>query len=65
MTGWKSKWGAILMAIGATLGSGAALAPLEEMKPWLIFMGALIGGLGTALLGVGISHKIEKAGVPK
>ena len=25
-------------------------------------MGALIGGLGTALLGIGIAHKVEKAG---
>ena len=65
MSGWKSKWGAILMAIGATLGSGAALAPLEEMKPWLVFLGALIGGLGTALLGVGISHKIQKGPQPQ
>jgi hypothetical protein len=62
MTGWKSKWGGILVGIGTALGGAAAVAPTEELKPWMVFLGVLIGGFGTALLGVGIAHKVEKAG---
>ena len=62
MTGWKSKWGGILVAIGTTLGASAAVAPTPELQPWLVFLGILVAGAGTALLGVGVAHKIEKAG---
>jgi len=65
MTGWKSKYGGILVAIGAALGSSAALMPIEEVKPWLVFLGVLLGGVGTGLLGVGIAHKVEKGKVTK
>ncbi len=65
MTGWKSKYGAILVGIGTALGASAAVAPTTAMEPWLIFLGILVGGLGTALLGVGIAHKVEKAGGDK
>ena len=62
ISGWKSKWGGILVGIGTAIGSAAAVAPTEDLKPWLVFFGVLIGGLGTALLGIGVAHKIEKAG---
>jgi hypothetical protein len=62
MTGWKSKWGGVLVAIGSALGAAAAVAPVEEFKPWIVFFGVLTGGLGAALLGIGIAHKVEKAG---
>ncbi len=62
MTGWKSKWGGILVGVGTALGASAAVAPTAAMEPWLLFLGILVGGLGTAILGVGIAHKIEKAG---
>ncbi len=65
MTGWKSKYGAILVGIGTALGASASVAPMEEIKPWLVFLGVLIGGFGTALLGIGIAHKVEKAGGDK
>lgn len=62
MTGWKSKWGGIFVAVGAAIGSAAAIAPDPRVGGWLKFAGVLIGGFGTALLGVGVAHKIEKAG---
>lgn len=62
MTGWKSKYGAILMGLGTAIGASAAVAPTPEMQPWLVFLGILIGGVGSALVGVGIAHKVEKAG---
>jgi hypothetical protein len=65
LTGWKSKYGGILVAIGAALGSSAALIPIEKMKSWLVFLGVLLGGIGTGLLGVGIAHKVEKSAAAK
>ena len=38
MTGWKSKYGAILVGIGTALGASAAVAPAAAMGPWLILV---------------------------
>lgn len=62
MTGWKSKYGGILIGIGTAIGASAAVSPTPELQPWLVFFGILIGGLGSALLGIGVAHKVEKAG---
>ena len=67
MTGWKSKWGAIIAAIGAALTAAAQVSPEvmlgnTMLSDWMQFAGILITGFGTALLGVGIAHKVEKAG---
>jgi hypothetical protein len=61
MTGWKSKVGTITMAVGTTLLGASGVAPNPELGVWLQFAGTLITGFGTALLGWGIAHKIEKS----
>jgi len=63
--GWKSKYGGIAMAIGTAIMAGSEVAPSPEIKKWLIFLGVLITGGGASLLGIGISHKIQKTGVAK
>ena len=62
LDGWKSKWGGILLAAGSAIGAASEVAPNPELGKWMIFLGVLIGGVGTALLGVGVAHKVQKAG---
>ena len=62
MKGWKSKVGAIVFAFGGGLIAGSKVAPSPEIEMWLMFIGTILASSGTALLGVGIAHKIEKQG---
>lgn len=64
MTGWKTKVGAILIAIGSALVAGSEAVPPGnvELSGWLKFAGVLIGGVGAGIGTVGIGHKIEKNG---
>lgn len=65
LDGWKTKWGGILMAIGSAIGGASRVAPNPELAQWLVFIGVLVGGFGTALLGVGIGHKVQKSAAAK
>jgi hypothetical protein len=60
MSGWKTKLGAFLTAIGAVIVGAAEVAPTPEMIPWLKFIGFIIGGVGGAFTIWGIAHKVEK-----
>lgn len=70
MTGWKTKTGAGLIAAAGVLTAiipffppaGAAVATIVL---WAKFGSALLAAAGAAFMGVGISHKIEKAGQAK
>jgi hypothetical protein len=60
MSGWKTKLGAFLVAIGTVIVGSADLAPTPGMIPWLKFFGFIVGGVGTAFTVWGIGHKVEK-----
>lgn len=60
ISGWKSKIGAIAFAVGTALVGASGVAPNPELEVWFKFIGTLITGFGTALLGYGIADKIEK-----
>lgn len=53
MSGWKTKLGAVLIV----------LAPLAEVLGYPEYRDVVLA-LGVALGGIGIGHKIEKAGQP-
>ena len=55
MSGWKTWLGTSLIAIGS------AMKAFEGAVPELSVFSNLLIGLGSALTGVGIAHKIEKA----
>jgi len=55
MTGWKTWLGTSLIAIGS------AMKAFESVVPELATIGLLLIGLGGALTGVGLGHKLEKA----
>ena len=61
LQGWKTKYGAIGMAVGTGLMGAAEVAPSETWKTWMFFVGTLLTGGGGALAGVGIGHKLDKA----
>lgn len=60
MTGWKTKAGAALIALGGTISASAKLAPHAEAGPWLEFAGFIVAGFGGAFTVWGIGHKLEK-----
>ena len=60
MSGWKTKVGAVITAIGGTIIGSAEIAPTPGMIPWLKFIGFIISGIGGALTIWGIGHKLEK-----
>jgi hypothetical protein len=64
MTGWKTKAGAAMgAAAGVLLGLIPVLPPaLVAYVVWIKFASAVLGSSGAALLGLGIGHKVEKAG---
>lgn len=65
MEGWKSKVGGILIAISTGLFACCDFIPDEEIGQWTKAVSIALGGIGTSLLGVGMAHKIEKAGVSR
>lgn len=60
MGGWKMKMGSFLIAIAATIGGSAEVAPYPEMVPWIRFIAFIVGGVGAAFLAWGAGHKMEK-----
>jgi len=59
ITGWKSITGMVLIAIGTVM---TTIPPLFEGQESI---GKTLIGLGAALGGIGIAHKIEKAAPTK
>ena len=60
MSGWKTKTGSILTAVGGVLATAANGCPVPDWSPWLQYLGGVIASIGVALMGYGIGHKIEK-----
>jgi len=52
MTGWKTKAGAALLAVGAFISA---------TWPEFTDLAKAIEGVGVAVMGIGIAHKIEKS----
>ena len=65
ISGWKTKTGAALLALAGVItavipvlpATGAAVATAAA---WMKFASALFAASGAAILGLGISHKIQK-----
>jgi hypothetical protein len=62
MTGWKTKWGGGFVFAAGVLEVMAGSVPAPEWVPWLTCLSKVTMAAGVGLLGVGIAHKIEKAG---
>ena len=65
ITGWKTKTGAVLIAVSGILMAmnpvlPAALGPYAE---WFKFAEVILATAGAAFMGVGIAHKVEKAAI--
>lgn len=60
--GWKTKWGAIVVALGGALLAAAQAVPPQylEISGWINFAGVLLSAAGASLLGVGLGHKADK-----
>jgi hypothetical protein len=65
MEGWKTKVGAVLIALTGILAAAGPVLPVElaAYAEWLKFAQAILAAAGAAFMGVGIAHKIEKASV--
>jgi len=64
LTGWKTKTGAALIAIAGVVGCLIPVLPagIIVYAAWFEFGAKLFGAAGAAFLGIGIAHKVEKAG---
>lgn len=60
ISGWKTKYGAIIVAVGMALLGASEVAPNVDVGTWMKFIGTILTGFGSALTAVGIGHKIEK-----
>ena len=60
ITGWKTKYGAIVVALGMSLLGASEVAPNIELGTWMKFIGTVLTGFGSGLTAVGLGHKIEK-----
>ena len=60
ITGWKTKYGAVIVAIGMSLLGASEVAPNVDLGIWMKFIGTVLTGLGSGLTAIGIGHKIEK-----
>jgi hypothetical protein len=67
ISGWKTKYGAIAVFIGAMLSYSASILPTDAkvLYEWVDFLAHLFTYGGGLLAGVGVVHKFEKAGILK
>lgn len=67
ISGWKTKTGLVISAIGAALLAGAQVAPPNafELASWLTFAGTIITTFGGGLTAYGVAHKAEKGPIAK
>jgi len=61
MKGWKTKLGAIFVAVGGACLAGAKVIPDPVVAPWLTFVGVVLTTMGGGTAAWGLGHKIEKA----
>ena len=63
MEGWKTKLGAVLIALAGVITAVSGVLPpeLAPYLPWFTFAEALFATIGAAFMGIGIAHKVEKA----
>ena len=63
MTGWKTKTGAVCIALAGILKAVEPVLPgmFLPYAEWFVFAEVLLAAAGAAFMGVGIAHKIEKA----
>ncbi len=61
MTGWKTKTGATMVAVGGFLVASGKAFPIPKYTPWLEWIGGLILAVGGALGIYGVGAKVEKA----
>ena len=66
MEGWKTKTGAVLIALAGVLKAMEPVLPgiLIPYGEWFVFAEVICAAAGAAFMGVGIAHKIEKAAAP-
>ena len=64
MKGWKTKLGAALVGAAGIVTAMSNTLPPELLiyLPWFDFVTAVFAAAGTAFLGIGLGHKIEKSG---
>ena len=60
MSGWKTKLGAFLIAVAATIKGSAGLIPSPDVIPWINWCAFIVSGVGGAFTVWGIAHKLEK-----
>jgi len=60
MTGWKTKTGTLVAALGSALYAATSVAPTPEIGSWCQFIGTIFVGLGGALGVYGIGDKVDK-----
>ena len=65
MTGWKTKVGAVLIALGGILAAATPVLPAEiaQYAEWIHFVEVIFMAAGAAFGVVSVAHKIEKAAV--
>ena len=63
ITGWKTKTGAVLVALAGIIAATSGVIPgeLAVYGEWINFVEVLLAAAGAAFMGVGIAHKVEKA----
>lgn len=60
MSGWKTKYGSIILITGTALLGAADVAPSMQIGEWMSFIGKIATGIGGGLTAYGIGHKLEK-----
>jgi len=67
MEGWKTKTGAVLIAVAGVVKALEPILPglFMPYAEWFVFAEVLFAAAGAAFMGVGIAHKIEKAAASK
>jgi hypothetical protein len=67
LTGWKTKVGAVCIALGGILAAASPVLPAEIAiyAEWVHFVEVILMAAGAAFGVVGVAHKIEKAAICK